>query len=329
MQFLSRNRFLSSLLLLALSLALVRCDGHPKAVSPQSEKDISPPRSLSPKPAPQPLVVVNGVALFPQDLPPAPQDPSSALKTLIEEELVAQEARRAEGFDTKPGENRRDLSRRFLETVYSADTLCRSITRGEIRSFYQATYRKDWPASLYYGRLLEIRCADPADNPLDATVLRCLGDNAKIVSLFERIRERWESDPTWVEPDWFATYPKLVSTDFGFLDWEGIPQHKQTRDPLFDPATRELIKSLPLNVASHPIKSTLGFHMVMVTEYRPAVTPDTPEFKEKARSLICEKRIDRVRNDYLERLLDAAELQEGSASLDGIRERRRSPVQIR
>jgi len=229
-----------------------------------------------------------------------------ALALLVEAEAVAQEAKR-NSFPEAGKLDRVALAKRYLETVYSAETLCGNIGDAEVRSFYEITYAPDWPVDIYKGLTLEVRCCPNTVTPCDTDEVRsCMEDNRAVLDELAAIGEKWTTD---VLPDIASLksrYPLLNATDFGFLVWPGIPLEEQKRKKLFDPETLRSVIALAPGQVSLPVESPLGFHLFRLTQFRPAINPDSPELVASARTAICSERVGRTRDRYVRTLLESA-----------------------
>lgn len=233
-----------------------------------------------------------------------------ALVVLAEEELVAHEARQA-GVERLDGESPGDQAQRFLNLVFGEETLCRHVSDGEIRMLYEATYQKEWPARMFAGDVIEVRC-DSGDGSIPPEeVADCLATNRLLMAELERLTDSFEDEDT---PEWLALkqrFPRLHRTAFTFLDYVALTPEQQTRNHLFDPKTRRQIMALELGQISPPMESPVGYHLVRLRAFRPAITPESPEFRQKAAKELCRRKVQVTQTDYRERLRSAARLDDG------------------
>ncbi len=233
-----------------------------------------------------------------------------AMTDLADEELVAHEARQA-GVVRLEGESSGGQGERFLNLVFGPETLCRHTGDAEIRMLYEATYRKEWPARMYAGDVMEVRC-DPGDRsipPEDVAV--CMATNRPLLAELATLSGRFDEgdSPEWQELK--QRFPMLQRMPFTFLDYVALTPEQQTRNHLFDPETRRQIMALEPGQISLPLESSAGFHLVRLRAFRPAITPDSPEFRQKAIEELCRRKVQATQKDYRERLRSAARRDDG------------------
>ncbi len=236
-------------------------------------------------------------------------EPRAALKLLIEAELVAGEARR-NGFPVKAGADRFETSGAYLSAVYSKDTLCGNITSREIADFYEMVYRPDWPADIYRGKVIQVRCCASLDEDCQADpVKECLEVNRGVLPKLEQVRKVWQAKGEIALGDLKRAHPLLEATDFGFLFWRDLPLEEQKRKKLLEPETLKLIVALKPGEISQPIESALGYHLFRLDQLRPAIEPKSPEVAAAARELICAARIEETRTQYIQQLIKNADIE--------------------
>lgn len=233
-----------------------------------------------------------------------------ALQTLIREVLLARQAVGAE-FPREKDESRASWVQRFLEVTFSEQTLCSRIGPRELRSVYEATYKKDWPARMFTGEVLEVRCKDLSAAEASTDFGQCMKENRPILKEFGDLRDRWSPSEGRSGLPLKARFPRLQETTFMFLDFVALTPEEQNRGQLFDPETRKVIMTLGLGDVSPPIESSVGYHLVRLKAFRPAITWESPSFQKEARRQICKQRIAQTRADYLERLMSSCVIRDG------------------
>ncbi|MBM4352554.1 MAG: hypothetical protein FJ109_01960 [Deltaproteobacteria bacterium] len=231
----------------------------------------------------------------------------SARRRLVEALLVAEEARRG-GF---PGADVAldplPLAHRYLEKVFSQETLCASISPRQLRQFYEVSYRPEWPVDVYQGDLVELRCCSgPAGSCPAEDVRACLQRNRELPEALEKVAASWRNGALPPLDELVRQYPGLVSTDFGFVVWPDIPLEKQKPKSLFDPDMLSRIMALKPGEVSPPLRSETGYHLVRLGRFRPAITADSPEFVAAGTRALCLHRIEQTRKDFVARLLAQA-----------------------
>jgi hypothetical protein len=233
-----------------------------------------------------------------------------AMTDLADEELVAHEARQA-GVVRLEGESSGEQGERFLNLVFGAETLCRQTSDAEIRILYEATYRRDWPARMYAGDVMEVRC-DPGDGSIPPEdVAACMATNRPLLAKLATLSGRFDEEDSLEWQELKRRFPMLQRMPFTFLDYVALTPEQQTRNHLFDPPTRRKIMALELGQTSQPLESSAGFHLVRLRAFRPAITPDSPEFRDKAREELCRRKVQATQKDYRERLRSAVRLDDG------------------
>ncbi len=257
-------------------------------------------------------VTVNGEPLYQEEIEAAAQRLGVSLEEArnltVQAEVVAREARIA-GF---PGASqvgdRFELSRRFLETVYSEETLCSNITSRQIEELYEFSYRPEWPVDVYQGDLIEVRCCqrlDKADCD-EAQLQDCLRHHEPLMQLLRPVAEAWRTAELPPLVELRNTWPALAVTDFGVLDWPGIPPDRKRPRYLFPESVVSAVKALAEGEVAGPIRSEIGIHLFKLKRHRGAIESTSPEFRTAARASICKHRIEETRWDYVKRLLEGA-----------------------
>ena len=307
---------LVSMFVLAFGVASGSCSRKRTTAPPSTApRDEPAPRPVSPPPEGSPPAVaatVNGMAILEDDvnaLVSARQlERRAALKLLVEAELVAAEARR-NGFPVEQGEDRFHVSGQYLSTVYSEQTLCGNITSREISDFYEMVYKPDWPADIYRGKVIQVRCCDSLDEDCDAgPVLECMEINRGVLEELEQVRKEWLATGEAGIGALKRRHPLLEATDFGFLVWRDVPLEEQKRKRLLDPASLRVVTALKPGDISPPTESALGYHLFRLDNLRPAIEPKSPELAAAARKTICAARIEETRNRYIQELIKNADL---------------------
>ncbi len=238
-----------------------------------------------------------------------------AMLTLVQAAVVAQEARR-NGFPAAQGASRLEIAAAYLTTLFSAETLCETISQRELKGLYESAYKPDWPADIYVGDLLEVRCCLEVGAPCDAPDQKaCLASLDKRLPEMLQIARKWQEDASLKPKDLVPVAGPYIATDFVFLDWPGIPDEKQTRKRLLDAPTRKAIKLLQPGQVSAPLVSSLGIHLVRLNNVRKAVTHESPEFQLEGREYLCKKRVQNTRQDYVKRLVQFVDFKAGVMAL--------------
>ncbi len=282
-----------------------------RAAKPSASDVVAAPESLAVV-NPVVAVIVNGVEIDEQTIELAAARLSTSLEEArnltVQAEVVAQEARNA-GF---PGAlqvvDRFDLSLRFLETVYSEETLCNNITSRQIEELYEFSYRPEWPVDVYQGDVIEVRCCQRLDRAdcEDAQLRACMERHEPLVEELRTIALAWREGelPSMVKLR--AAWPSLVVTDFGMLDWPSIPLDRKRPRALFPESVVSAVKVLSPGDVAGPIRSEIGIHLFKLNRRRGAIESSSPEFRLAARTAICKHRIEQTRWDYVKRLLEGA-----------------------
>lgn len=301
--------------LCALTLAGCRKDAVPtgkeqpgpggKAVTAPQKEPVAPASSRT-------AIIVNGQAISQDEVELAARHKSlphdRALALVVEAELVAQQAR-ATGFPMAEGEGRMDLARRFLATVYSEETLCGNITPRQIHDFYQVTYRPDWPADVYKGEVVGVRCCASLDDDCDAKPVReCMKNNRPLMDHLAQVRSGWARDGQPSVKNLTSRFPMLEHTKYGLIIWPGIPLEDQKKKRLFDVETMRAISRLGQGEISPPLESRMGYFIFRVGQLRKAITVESPRFRQEAAEQVCKRRIESTRKQYVEQLLQQAAL---------------------
>lgn len=238
-----------------------------------------------------------------------------ALLFLIQAETVAQEARR-NGFPAPAGAQRIELASAYLESLYNPETLCSSISTRELKALYESAYKPEWPADVYTGQVVEIRCCPTLDSPCDTQEQKeCMAHLDRAIPDFLQLAEKWRKLDKATAKDLVGAQSPYIATDFVFLDWPGIPDEKQTRKRLLDVETRKAIKRLSPGEVSSPLRSSLGLHLVKLTRIRKAITSENPEFQAEGREYLCKKRILNTRQDYVKKLVQYVQVVDGEMKL--------------
>jgi len=310
---LSTSRVSFILLLLVAGTAM---DGCRKQVPAKPAKQRVIPVSKAKTPAVEPRVdavvaaIVNGVEIDENEVRSISDREQvsleEALRLIVQAELVAQEAV-LNRFPVDGEAGRMAIARKYLETVYSAETLCKNITPTQIRKFYELTYKPEWPVDVYKGRMLELRCCPRTDAacPNDE-VKRCMDLHRSLLNELQQVRSSWVKGNL---PDILplkAKHPGLELTDFGFIMWPGIPFHEQKPKTLFDRHVVEQVMELEEGGVTSPIESSLGYHLMKLDNLRGAISPESPEFRKQAEKALCEARIEETRRNYVTELVKAA-----------------------
>ncbi len=232
-------------------------------------------------------------------------DLALCLQERIHATLVLQEARRG-GYLENPRASDVENAATFLDQLWTPANLCRAFGKAQYRAFYEATYQKDWPARLFAVDMLEVRCFDPEVPVSPEDRDRCMEENRPILGEFQRIRPNWEPGDRGILDELRHRFPRVGEEPFLLRDYTGISPEKAAAGRYFDRALREVILGLELGETSHPVTSTLGYHLIRLRAFRPAITPDSPAFREKADEALCQLRIQAVKQDYLRQLVAAA-----------------------
>jgi hypothetical protein len=258
------------------------------------------------------VVTVNGQAISEAEVQAAATTLavpySEALKLTVQAEVVAQEARRAAFPRAKGERDRFELAQAFLATVYSETTLCGAISPRTVEQFYEHRYQPEWPADVYQGDLVELRCCQRLDQNLcdPQVVAECLARNRDLLTLLLPVAKAWETGdlPPLVELQ--KTHPGLVVTDFGVIDWPGIPEAKRRPRALFPESVVDALRGAPQGGVVGPLQSAIGYHLLRLTRRRDAIKADSPEFVKAARETLCRDRIEQTRWDYVKQLMESA-----------------------
>lgn len=302
--------------ILILTLAIVTALGCKGPARPVAVFDVvaRAGRDIA-KPQPPPAVVVvtvNGQAISETEVQAAATTLavpySEALKLTVQAEVVAQEARRAAFPRAKGERDRFELAQAFLATVYSETTLCGAISPRTVEQFYEHRYQPEWPADVYQGDLVELRCCQRLDQNLcdPPVVAECLARNRDLLTLLLPVAKAWETGdlPPLVELQ--KTHPGLVVTDFGVIDWPGIPEAKRRPRALFPESVVDALRGAPQGGVVGPLQSAIGYHLLRLTRRRDAIKADSPEFVKAARETLCRDRIEQTRWDYVKQLMESA-----------------------
>jgi hypothetical protein len=322
----------SGLCLLVLLLSMAGCSRVPvdraadaggnRVAAPAAPIPVETPAPPAAAPARGPsrvAVVVNGIEILEPEIKALASAEAfscqEALKLTVQAEVVAQEARRSRLIPDLSGD-RLALARRYLEEVYSEQALCAQISPRQIKDFYELSYQPDWPADIYKGEIVELRCCRSTQAACPAEeVAACKATHGKLLAELPQVRRRWlqEGKPPDVS-SLLPSFPGLVSTDFAFIVWPGIALEKQKRLTLFDLPTLRTIMAMKEGEVSKPLESSLGYHLVKLTRFRPAITAQTEEFASQARTLLCKERVERTRNETVNRLVEAAIIEKKSGT---------------
>lgn len=238
-----------------------------------------------------------------------------ALMTLIQATVVAQEAKR-NAFPITSGATNLEIAAAYLTTLFSEQTLCESISQHELKGLYESAYKPDWPADIYQGDVVELRCCpgvgEACDSPQHAA---CFASLERHATQLETLAAQWRLHPEWPPQRVTGSESPYLATDFAFLDWPGIPDEQQIRKRLLDASTRITIKALKAGEVSKPIRSSLGAHVFRLNAVRKAVTAQSPEFQLEGRQYLCKKRIASTRQDYVKRLVQFVQVTPGTMEL--------------
>ncbi len=270
---------------------------------------ILPLASASPSPV---AVTVNGQAISEAEVKGAAESLAvpypEALKLTVQAEVVAQEARRAAFPGADGTSDRFALAQDFLATVYSAKTLCGAINSTTVEQFYEHRYQPEWPADVYQGDLVELRCCQrlELDQCDPHMVAECMARNRDLMRLLLPVATQWATEDLPSLGDLQKTHPGLVVTDFGVIDWPGIPKDRKRPRELFPESVVDAIKVTPVGGVVGPIQSAIGYHLLKLAKRRGAIKADSPEFVSAARQTICNDRIQQTRWDYVEQLVKSA-----------------------
>jgi hypothetical protein len=266
----------------------------------------------SASPVPQRVAVtVNGTAILETEMDEIvlkeEVSREEAIRLVVQAELVAAEARQNGFPETKRLADRFVIARRFLETVYSEETLCSHISDREIRAYYEAVYQPGWPVDVYRGDLVELRCCPRlSDQCPVAEKTACMERNKSLFGFLQELAVEWgKGDLSGLE-SLQRNYPGLVKTDFGFIIWPGIPLGQQKPLELFDRSLVEAIIAQKAGDVVGPLISPLGFHLFKLKDFRAAIKPDSEEFREAAARTLCDSRIEQTRRDYVKSLVESA-----------------------
>jgi hypothetical protein len=276
---------------------------------PPTTTDTSPTATAL---APVVAVVVNGTTIYQSEIAATAVRLGVALKEArnltVQAEVVAREARSAGFPGAAKNSHRFELSRQFLETVYSEETLCSNITSRQIEELYEFSYRPEWPVDVYQGDLIEVRCCQRLDRAdCDAVQLAtCMQRHAPLMEQLLPVAKAWrEGGPLPIEL-LKKSWPSLVVTDFGMLDWPSIPLERKRPRELFPESIVNAVKILQEGEVAGPIRSDIGIHLFKLSRRRGAIESTSPEFRQAARAAICKHRIEQTRWDYVKRLLEGA-----------------------
>ncbi|GEM_PF-5093984 len=241
-------------------------------------------------------------------------DNSDAMVFLIQAEVLVQEGKR-NAFPFPPG-TRVEQATALLASMFSEETLCGHIRESEVKGLYEAVYKPEWPADVYAGELVEIRCCPNSDDPCDLPEqLACKAGLQGETSMMEQLAVAWAKHP---DDDIRQRIPKgslATFSDFHFLDWPGIPEEKQTRKRMLDSIARAAIKALRPGEVSPPVLSSMGLHVFRLIKVRAAISKESPEFQAEGRRYLCSKRIITTRQEYLKQLLQYVDVVEGAVKL--------------
>jgi len=267
----------------------------------------APATAAAPPIAPKVACTVNGIPLPLADVDALAAQrgisPHEALLFLIQAETVAQEAHR-NAFPAPPGAGRLEVASAYLASLFSEETLCGHIGAAELKALYETAYKPEWPADVYAGQIVELRCCPSQDSPCNTPEQKaCMASLDNYLPQFLQMAKRWRSLEQANAADLVEKGSPFLGTDFTFIDWPGIPEEKQTRKRLLDAATRTAIKQLKPGEVSVPLRSSLGLHLVKLTQIRKAITVETPLFQAEGRQYLCRKRILETRQDYVKRLV--------------------------
>jgi hypothetical protein len=303
--------------LVLCALALAGCRKNDiktgqEQLGPGDEAVVAPPKEPAAAASAEIAIFVNEQAMSQDEVGQLARrkslPPDRALALLVEAELVAQQAR-ATGFPLSEGEDRMDLARRFLATVYSEETLCGNITPRQIHDFYQVTYRPDWPADVYKGEVVGVRCCASLDDDCDARPVReCMKNNRPLMDYLGQVRVAWVRDGRPPVQDLVSRFPMIEHTEYGLIIWPGVPLEDQKKKRMFDVETMRAISRLAEGEISPPLESRLGFFLFKVGQFRKAITVESPRFREEAAKQVCKRRIESTRQQYVEQLLEQAAL---------------------
>lgn len=257
-------------------------------------------------------VTVNGRPLYQREIEAAAKalgtSEEEARNLSVQAEVVALEARKAGFPGALRASDRFELSRQFLETIYSEETLCNNINNRQIEEYYEATYQPGWPVDVYSGELVEVRCCqrlDLADCDI-GQLSACLERHEPLLEKLSPIAQAWGSGPLPPLDELQKTWSSLTVTDFGILDWPGIPLNRRRPRHLFPESIVSAVRGLDVGEVAGPLKSEIGFHIFKLSLRRGAIESTSPEFRTAARAAICRDRIERTRWDYVKRLLEGA-----------------------
>lgn len=257
-------------------------------------------------------LTVNGWPIYQQEIEVAAARLGVSLEEAhnltVQAEIVAREAQTAGFPEASRVTDRFELSRRFLETVYSEDTLCGNITSQQIEELYEFSYRPEWPVDVYQGDLVEVRCCqrlDMADCD-EAQLQECRKRHEPLMELLIPVAKAWRTTEAPPVDELRKAWPDLVITDFGMLDWPSIPLSRKRPRNLFPESVVSAVKALADGEVAGPIRSEIGIHLFKLKRRRGAIESTSPEFRLAARSAICKHRIEETRWDYVKRLLESS-----------------------
>ena len=258
---------------------------------------------------------VNGTPIYQQEIDRLAQrekiSNQEALRLTVQAQVVAAEAERNGFPGTYLPENRMEQARKYLETVYSAETLCKTISQPQVRKFYELTYKPEWPVDVFRGDVLELRCCPNTEAECPAEEFeRCMNLHRPLLQELAPVARAWEKGSTLKLASLQASHPGLTATDFGFVNWPGVPIEKQKRKTLFDAASLEKIMAMKPGQVEGPFESSLGYHLVKLTDLRLAISPESPEFVSQAKKTLCQLRIDETRKHYVSELVKSAVVNE-------------------
>ena len=123
------------------------------------------------------------------------------------------------------------------------------------------------------------------------------------------VAKAWRAGPLPPMEALLNSWPGLVVTDFGMLDWPSIPRARKRPRELFPEAILSAVKVLEEGEVAGPIRSEIGIHLFKLNRRRGAIESTSAEFRSGARAAICNQRIEQTRWDYLKRLLEGAVVQ--------------------
>lgn len=238
-----------------------------------------------------------------------------ALMTWIQATVVAQEARR-NGFPALPNASSLEVATAYLGTLFSEETLCETISQRELKGLYEAAYKPTWPADIYQGDVVELRCCPEIGVACDTPQhVACFASLERHLQALRTLRDEWVLHSDWPPQRLLPADSPYRATDYTFLDWPGIPDDKQVRKRLLDTPTRKAIKTLKPGEVSAPLRSSLGVHLFRLNKVRKAITHTSPDFQLEGRQYLCKKRIQSTKKDYVKRLVQFVQVTPGVMEL--------------